>query len=190
MRCFKWILVMCVLVAAAVSVKSADDKPETKEPTRHQRIYYFEHRLLPRWTFESDGRFYEDLKAGKLDRLKDAAGKIVDKEFAAKIVVSGDASPAQVMITFDPPSDSPLCYYVILKKSGGGYGFYTLERTEDLMGIGVKTMVCGWSPEGSHNNYGGRKYTDAATFSSEIEKMGDPKPSAVTSFGAKEEEKL
>lgn len=46
----------------------ADETKPQSEPTEHDRIYHFQHGILPNWTHGSEGKFYEDLLNGKYNR--------------------------------------------------------------------------------------------------------------------------
>lgn len=157
---------------------------KNQEPTPKQRMYYFEHRLLPKWVFGSNGAFYEDLQSGHSEKLKAAAASVVGKEFADKLQVEVQPNKHEVLITFDPPKDMPMCYFILIDKTEAGFSFRTLELTEDTFNKGIKTMVCGWAADGSHQNFGPRKYIDAASFLAEPK---DRSPAITTTIPAKKE---
>ncbi len=161
------LLAFCALVWICPLLSAADEKSQA-EPTLHQKIYYFEHSLLPKWTHNSSGHFFADLSHGALDKLVQAAGQIVGPEYAQQLTVRTLPGNTQVLITFAPPDDIPLCYFVLIEKQGDTYRYLTLEKTEDFMNDGTKTVVGEWDPQGAHRNMGMRKYVDADHFIAEV----------------------
>ncbi|HZP59492.1 MAG TPA: hypothetical protein VFB27_04135 [Opitutaceae bacterium] len=156
-----------------------------KEPTAHDRIYTFEHGILPGWVHKSNGAFYDDLAQGQTGQLVKAGAQVVGDDFAAGIKVRKIDDPAGFLITFPQPKDMTECYFAAVLKNGEQYRYVTLELTEDLLNDGTKTCLCEWSPEGDHLNFGPRKFADEANFIAELkERAGDkspPAPAAVTS---------
>lgn len=145
----------------------AADEPK-EEPTRHDKVYFLQHRLLPRWTFESEGAFFADAAAGEVTQLTDAAAKLVDEAFAKGVAVSRVAGGEGVLISFPPPAEPPECYFVLIVRREKTFEYITLERTEDILGRGAKSVVGAWTREGSHLNHGSRTYSDAGSFLAEV----------------------
>ena len=56
---------LLMLVSLPVFSMGAEEKPA--EPSLRDRIYHFEHRLLPRWTHGTQGAFFSDLSKGTAD---------------------------------------------------------------------------------------------------------------------------
>jgi hypothetical protein len=143
------------------------EEEKAAEPTREQKIYYFQHRLLPKWTYGSQGAFFEDLKGGKVEQMVEAASKIVDTNFAKQLKVRSLEDGTKVLITFEEPKQPRHCHFVLIEKMASVLQFITLERTEDILNVGTKAALCGWSEDGKHLNYGSRKYSDEARFLTE-----------------------
>jgi len=41
-------------------VCNAEESKVSDEPTTHDKIYFFQHTLLPKWTHNSNGRFFDE----------------------------------------------------------------------------------------------------------------------------------
>jgi hypothetical protein len=164
--CLFCLLWATITAASPVTVAADEKKPE--ELTISQRTYYFEHRLLPKWTHGSKGAFFADLRSGDTARIKAAAAEIVGKEFADKLTVRPLPDSRRVLLTFQAPSEPPLCFFAIIEKDGEVFHYITLELTEDILSDGTKSVVGEWSVDGGHLNRGGRKYSDADSFLAEM----------------------
>lgn len=146
-------------------------EPQSKEPSLHQKIYFFEHRLLPNWVHSPDGAFFADLEKGSTDLMSKAATDIIGKEFADAIHVKGIEKDRIVLLQFPKPKEAPECFYAAVIKSGSAYRYITLEMGDDLMKQGVKTFLCEWKSDGQHADYGPRQYDDEEHFVSEVTKL-------------------
>jgi hypothetical protein len=165
------------LVASALLVAGAaggaaekETKQETKrEPTLHDKVYRFEHRLLGQWVHGSKGAFFAELLTGDSKVMRGAATRIVGEEFAQKIAVRALPEKERVLITFAPPAEAPECFCALVVKVGEGYRYLTLEKTRDLLNNGFRSVVGEWIAEGTHRNFGPRKYSDAEQFLAEMD---------------------
>ena len=145
-------------------------KPETKrEPTLHDKVYRFEHRLLGQWVHGSKGAFFAELLTGDSKVMRGAATSIVGEEFAQKIVVRALPEKERVLLTLAPPGEPPECFCALVVKVGEGYRYLTLEKTHDLFKNGFQAVVGEWIAEGTHRNFGPRKYADAEQFLAEMD---------------------
>jgi hypothetical protein len=161
------IKIAILLIFILVDICIADDTAQNK-PSEHDKIYHFQHRILPRWTHGSDGKFYEDLLKGNNDRLMAAAKKIVSEEFSKKIKIQRIAESNSILLVFPAPVEPPECYFIIISKVKNEYRIYTYEKTHDITKAGYKGVIGKWTPEGDHHNLGARKYEDAEQFMKEI----------------------
>ncbi len=171
-----WMIVAVGLLAAP-AVARVQEEAEEEDPIE-RRIYRFQHRLLPAWTHQKDSSFYEDLRAGRTQRLRDAAEKIIGKEYAAGLKVRAIKDAPMVLIEFPEPMEAPLCYFALIIKTEDGFRYMTLEKTFPHPKSNIKTVVGEWKP-GSHTNWGGREYTDADSFVKEFVRP-DGKPTVQT----------
>jgi len=146
----------------------AENNASDQQPSRHDCVYYFQHKLLPRWTHQSDGQFYEDMRDGIPPQLLEAASKIVGKEFADSISIQALEETDGIFIHFAEPQEVPECYYVIILKSEEGFEFFTLEKALDFMNEGYISVVAMWTDDGSHLNLGSYKFSDAQTFKQHV----------------------
>ncbi|MBN1905060.1 MAG: hypothetical protein JW927_08185 [Deltaproteobacteria bacterium] len=171
-------LILSILLFALplfTSVTGTDQKKEPgvtpkinqQGPSLHDRIYFFQHRLLPGWTFNSDGAFYKDLMSGSVTRVKAAATEMVSHEFAEGISVKTVGESNGVLITFPKPDNVPDCYFVFIRQVDNKFMYITYEKTMNIADEGFAGAVCGWSSEGKHSNYGFQKYTDPDSFVSD-----------------------
>lgn len=162
-------LLFCAVCALTPGLPAQADSPETKSaPSTRDRIYYLQHKILPDWTFKSGGAFFRDLKNGAIERLQAAARDFVGEEFAQAVQLDAKTAEHAVLITFPPPEEMALCFAVAVVQRDGGYAYYTLELTEDIMNTGAKTVLGSWSEDGAHRNYGTRTYVDPAEFLQEV----------------------
>lgn len=151
------------------SVVENREKNSQEEPSLSQRIYFFQHRLIPKWTLETEGRFFDDLVAGNLDKLRDSAREIVSIEYGDKVTSEAIDGHDAVLISFPTPLEAPHCFYVVILKEGLSYSYYTYEKTLSLMeNDPVIGVVGSWSKDGTHVNLGPRTYRDSATFIKDV----------------------
>ncbi|HQF39738.1 MAG TPA: hypothetical protein PK322_11530 [Opitutaceae bacterium] len=163
MKLRRWLL-LPVLVLASLPILAADPvapappapPAAAEEPTPHQKLYYFEHRLLPKWTHGTQGAFFEDLLAGKVERLQEAAREIVGPEFAAALTVEVVEAPAGVLVTFAAPAERGDCYFAFIAKVGEGYRFFTYEKAMSITGRDIEACIAEWGEDGGHRNFGFR----------------------------------
>jgi len=174
-----WRCTVCLLVAIASgscatpgaqtgSGSTATTASDGKSLPLEERIYFFEHRLLPKLTYESDGKFLAELISGDTAVLAGAAAEIVSPLYAKGISMQVLDPPGAVLLTFSNPNRAPDCYYIFIARSGDGHLFFTYEKMMDLSGDNFIGMVGAWTPSGAHANFGPRKYTDASSFLSDI----------------------
>jgi hypothetical protein len=136
----------------------------TPESAKNQEVYAFQHRVLPKWTHRSDGAFYEALQKGVPQQLVATATKMVGENFAKHIAVENTTQPEGVLITFEKPSEVPHCYFAFITKTADGFRYITLEKAMDITEDGTKSVICEWTADGAHRNYGFGKFTDSKTF--------------------------
>lgn len=136
----------------------------------HQKIYHFQHRLLPKWTHESKGVFFDDLMAGNTDRLLAAATKHVGEDFSKKIEIRKYPEANGVLLIFPTPNETPECFFIYIVKAKSGFRFFTFEKTSDLFGDGDIGVVGEWTADGTHNSFDSRKYDDIESFVTELQK--------------------
>ena len=113
----KLTLVLAFVMTGVFAMAATEADASSKEPTPHQKIYSFEHRLMPRWTHQTKGAFYEDIRKGLPSQLVSAARKIAGDEFARQIAVSNTDAPEGVLVTFQEPEDAPLCFFAFIMKT-------------------------------------------------------------------------
>lgn len=160
------VLVALALLAAPPRLRAVEETEA--EPTPHQRVYYFEHTLLPKWTHHSNGVFFAHLSQNSLAPLLEAATEIVGAEFAQQLVVRVLPDANRILLTFQAPRDPPLCFFALVEKDGAAFRYLTLEKTEDFLGNGTKSVVGEWTADGRHLNQGPRLYDDEASFLAEL----------------------
>jgi hypothetical protein len=162
-RCLLLTLSFCWLTACATAAVA----PES-EPSAHEKAYYFQHRLLPKWTHNSKGAFFSDLKKGEAVHLKAVAKDFLGETYASEITTRTLQDGNAVLISFPKPAEVPECFHVIIIREEDAYRFVTLELTEDIAGIGCVSVVGEWTADGGHQNRGPRKYSDSEAFVAEV----------------------
>ena len=162
---------VCCMALLTINGACLAQEP-AKEPTMKDRIYFFQHRLIPQWTHQSEGAFFNDLNSGKSEKLIEAATKIVSPEFAAAISIKKYPDENGVLIKFAAPVEVPQCYFIFIykDKNSSKFSLYAYEKTHDLLKEGNKGVVGQWSAEGGHSNLGARTYEDPESFVSEVQK--------------------
>lgn len=170
----KKILIFAVLIIAGCATndtaqQKSISKQQQVEPPYSKKVYFFQHKILPQWTFNSNGNFYTDLINGNLDGLKSAATEIVSKEFAEQIETEVFSKDNAVLITFPKPQAFANCFFVLIKKNDNNYSFLTYEKTIQLgEDDQIKGVVGAWNDEGSHLNLGGRTYKKSSDFAADM----------------------
>lgn len=148
--------------SATMPVKNPDSKQT--EPSLNQRIYYFQHKLLPKWTFETNGAFFKDIMAGNIEKLKTTAAKLISTEYADSIAVKSISKYNGTLIVFQKPSSMADCYFVFIREVDSNFIYVTYEKTMDFTNEGFIGVVGSWATDGSHHNHGPRKYNDPDSF--------------------------
>lgn len=150
------------------SAKSA----ETNEVPYSKKVYFFQHRVLTDWTYNSEGQFFDDLILEKISSLKIAASKYVSMEFADQIEVKAYESHDAALIIFPKPQSPANCYFVLITQSDNKFDYYTYERMFSFSGDSSNETIFGvvghWSKEGSHGNLGARSYQSARDFVEDV----------------------
>ena len=145
--------------------------PKESTETRHSKIYYFQHRVLPAILFESGGKVFADLKNGKKSKVLEIAEEVVDSDFSDAIQIKPVSNEKAYTILFQKPEAPPECYFVLIINTGDDYSYYTLERSIDLFGTGVPKVLGKIEAEGRHINFGNREYDDLKSFVEDVLKM-------------------
>ena len=166
-----YLLIIVVFLSACNSTPKQEVSSTTtqnEEVPTSKKVYFFQHKILPEWTFSTDGKFYEDLLKGDLSHLKLAATEVISNDYANGIsseIINSDA----ILIKFPQPQAMANCFFVLITKAKGKFNFHTYEKTikfgSDDPVIGV---VGSWSSEGNHGNLGGRTYSKASDFVSDV----------------------
>jgi hypothetical protein len=142
---------------------------QAEQPSTNELIYYFQHRLISQWLFQSDSRFFNDLYNGYADKLINAAEELIGADYADEIYVTPLTEHNAVLITFPEPESVAICYHALLVKNGSSLVYYTYEKSFSLADDDpVFGVVGSWSTDGQHNNHGGRTYTTGAEFVADV----------------------
>ncbi|MCU4674162.1 hypothetical protein N7931_00815 [Catenovulum sp. 2E275] len=139
-----------------------DDIPES------ERIYYFEHKLLPKWTYATQGSFFEAMMNGHNQQFIAAATEIVSAQYAEQIKILPYLEENAILLIFATPKTPPNCYFVMIQKSKDSYIYHTYERTLAFGEYGFVGVVGGWNEGGEHLNMGPRKYSDYQSFANDV----------------------
>jgi hypothetical protein len=164
---FFWLALLAINSCTCLASQE-DQRPE---PTPHQKIYFFQHKLIPEWTHRTNGAFFGDLSNGRHQRLLDIAAEIVSPEFSNGISIKPYPKVGGLLISFPTPVEPPECYFIYIHKDPKKHAFslFTYEKTRDPFGRGNKGVVGSWSADGEHGNHGSRTYEDAGSFVTEMQ---------------------
>ncbi|MEN7343044.1 MAG: hypothetical protein AAAFM81_08865 [Pseudomonadota bacterium] len=176
---FMLLLTSCVTQEApqqTVEVASSDateaGAKEASEVPRSRRVYYFQHRMMPQWLFESNGEFFNDMMLGYRMSLRDAAEEVVDADFAGALHVDYNETYDAVLFSFEAPDSPPNCFFVALQRTNDGFRFITYESTipldDDVVGV-----VGEWRENGNHGNLGPRSYRTLEAFADDMLRDGE-----------------
>ncbi len=142
----------------------SNDLAETPVP---QRIYYFQHKLISDWLYQSDGALFFDLQHGNTARLLHAASELVSPEYADGIYVRPIEGANAVAIKFPKPEHAALCYYALILKAEDRYSYITYEKAmgiKDDAVAGEIGVVGSWDSNGNHQNHGLQAYRSESEF--------------------------
>lgn len=163
-------LTAALLLAGCNTTNSTPRVASSDTGTPSRAIYALHHRTLPTFTFQSNGAFFADMMAGRDDVLRQAVTDLVGADYAKALIFTPHASGRGLLISFPEPQGMTECYHVaVWKQADGKFRYFTLEKTLDFGGHGMKTAFCEWTEDGAHVNGGFRTYTDLARFQAEIE---------------------
>jgi len=172
----KHVLLLFLILIAGCAVTTPQKEPESatssqneEELSESERIYYFQHKLISKWVFESEGWFYADLLHGHLDDLVRAAEEIISTDYANGIAVIPLEKHPAILIVFPPPEAPPNCYYALIVRDGENeFRYFTYERTMEDTKSRIYGVVGGWDREGDHHNFGGRRYKTPEEFVADV----------------------
>ena len=167
------VLALTLFGCAATEVMEVDDSKGVKDNIEEEapvskRIYYFQHKVISKWLFDSDGAFFFDMVNGSAGQFIEAASEIVNAEYANGIIIRPIPSRDAVLIKFPEPKSVPNCYYSILAKSGDTFSYHTYEKAMSFGGEDFVGVVGGWDSEGNHSNFGPRDYLSDDQFIMDI----------------------
>lgn len=160
----KFLLPLTVITFISIYPKSVNALTKREFKKR----YYFQHKLLPRWTHRSRGKFFKAMMNNDFRVFNRAAKKILGTEYAEKIKVKLYTDLNAFLIIFPKPGKIPLCYFVYIVKQGDNYRYFTYEKTYGHFVRGAVGVVCEWTAGLTHRTLGTRKYNDADSFVKEL----------------------
>lgn len=167
-----YLLIIAIFLSACNSTPEQEVSSlpnQNDEMPTSKKIYFFQHKILPEWTFTTDGKFYADLLKGDLSHLKMAATEVISDDYANGISSEVIKDSGSILIKFPQPKAMANCFFVLITKTKDEFSFYTYEKTMSFGGDDPVIGVVGsWSSEGSHGNLGGRTYSKASDFVSDV----------------------
>ena len=161
------LLIALILAAMMVPALAEAATEQTEGVTLERMRYHFEHNVLPRYFYEDPANMLDVLKEKGIyllwQALADENGveyPYQEADYELRWYDLEDGATA-LLITMPAPEVSPQCFraYMIYNPSTGAAGYYTVEYDNML---GDAAFLCGWSPDGTHTNYGGAMILDAA----------------------------
>lgn len=167
-----YLLIIAVFLSACNSTPKQEESPvpnQNKEVPVSEKVYFFQHKILPEWTFTTNRKFYADLLEGDLSHLRMAAKEIISSDYAKGVSSEVIKDSGSVLIKFPQPKAMANCFFVLITKTKDEFRFYTYEKT---LSFGDNDPVIGvvgsWSSEGVHGNLGPRTYSKASDFVSDV----------------------
>lgn len=152
---------MILMLAVCLAVLSCTALAETAQQSPiHGARYFFEHKMIPQLFYEDPESMMKSMKdGGAFDLWKRFTEQNkIDLTYSAEDFdvreFPQEDGMEMVMISLPKPPDSPLCsriYLCYIPETRTG-GVYTVEY--DNM-FGDTWFLCGWTKDGTHQNYGG-----------------------------------
>ena len=154
----------------ATHVDGASNQTQSNEIPFSRRVYFLQHKVIPKWLFDSDGTFYREIKAGNIDGFVLRAADIVGQHYANEVVFTPIDGNDAVLITFPEPTSAANCFFALLQRDNNVFTYTTYEKSIDLFGLGdeIVGVVGGWNAEGGHENFGPRGYKTSTEFVNDI----------------------
>lgn len=163
------LLALPALADAATETDAATDAAaeQTEGVTLERMRYYFEHNVLPRYFYEDPANMLDVLKTNGIYRLWQALADENGVEYPYQEADYNlrwydlDGGATALLIEMPAPEVSPQCLrvYMIYNQETGASGYYTVEYDNFM---GETAFLCGWTPDGTHMNYGGAPILDPA----------------------------
>ena len=153
-------LIICLLlpVAAFCEEEAASEAPPTPTEVR----YHFEHRFLPQLLFEDPQQLFTFLSGDDVGIFylwnnftqNNGFDTVYSVEDFGQNLIEKDDGVLIYQLIMPDPEVTPLCnrIYLCWNVETGETGFYTIEF-DDMFGVDM-WYLCGWKPDGVHENYG------------------------------------
>ncbi len=146
---------------------AAEDTVLSKDPSSHQKIYHFEHRLLPELI--PTKTFCNSLMNGTPESIIRIAAAVVGEEFSRNISIRKYSEHQGILLTFPKPVEPLECFFIYIVRTEEGCRYITYEKTRELPGSDAVGAICEWK-ERIHIFTGTRNYDDAESFVKELQK--------------------
>ena len=154
------------LADAAQQAPTPDSADGAVMPVPLERArYHFEHSALPRYFYEDPATMLDVMGSTGAYRLwcaladeNGVAYPYLEEDFSENRFVS-DGGTVVMQVVLPKPEVSGQCWrvYFVYDPGTGAAGYYTAEL-EDL--LGEACMICGWTKDRVHANYGGAPVLD------------------------------
>ena len=132
-----------------------------------ERVYFYQHKLLPHRTHKSDGKFFKDLLNGNYSNLLGSAKRIVSPEYANGISVKKldqDQGVHGILLVFPEPKEYAEIYYAFVGRYDSNNFYLTFEKTNDKHNTGAVGVVGAWLSNNGRYSDGPRTYEDFTSF--------------------------
>ena len=158
-KLFSLLLALCLLLPCA-SLGETAESAESEKPTLHDIQYYFQHKLLPNEFYNNAEQLLPFLRENGLytmwHNFSTANGwdDVYTPEYFTMTEYPRDDGLFLMLLTFPRPESDLLCSRIWLCQDPetGRAGIFTVEYDGFM---GETWFLCGWTPKGSHKNYGG-----------------------------------
>ena len=155
------LFVFCLLLPCAAICETAEaTDAEASAPTLHDIRYYFEHKLIPHEFYTNAGQFVPFIRENGIFGLWRNFTQnngldlyYTEDQFSAMELPREDGL-FLMLLTFPKPESNLLCSRIWLCRDPetDKAGVFTVEI--DLF-TGEAWFLCGWTPNGTHLNFGG-----------------------------------
>ena len=158
------LIALMLLASLAVPVLAEAAEEESSGVTLEQMRYHYEHSALPRYFFEDPTNMLDVMKDVGAYRLwaslADENGVTYpyqEEDFTLRWYEPNGVTV--LLIEMPQPETAPDCFriYMVYDAATGTAGYYTVEYENFL---GESAMLCGWTADRTHMNYGGGAILD------------------------------
>jgi len=154
------LLAVCLLLSGTALCEAAETtEAEQSASELHSIRYYFEHKLIPNEFYTNAGQFIPFIRENGLFRMwwnftqSNGLDLYYTEEQFSALELPREDGLFLMLLTFPKPESDLLCSRIWLCRDPrtDKAGVFTAEM--DLF-MGENWFLCGWTPKGTHKNFG------------------------------------